>query len=88
MHDCKASICCKLFSICSFLFKMPIVSFPIMLQPGFYFSTSGCYSCVWNNATLNKEYRHFVKAPEKKAKISFTIQATNSQKKSALRHTS
>lgn len=43
---------------------------------------------VWSNATLNAEYRHFVKAPEgKKTKqISFTIQAMNSQYKSALCH--
>lgn len=52
-------------------------------------STSGFNSRTWCNATLNAEYRHFVKAPEeKRAKISFTIQALNSQYKSALCHTS
>lgn len=53
-------------------------------------STSGFNSRAWCNATLNSEYRHFVKAPEgkKRAKIRFTIQALNRQHKIALLHTS
>lgn len=44
--------------------------------------TSEFNSHVWNIVTLNAEYRHFVTAlEEKRAKISFIIQAMNSQYK-------